>query len=113
MSDQNANAPAAFLYRWRVKPGMEAYFVEAWTRRTDALLARGGSLGSRLHRGDDGLWYGYAVWPSAEARLRAFATPMPDTGLSMDEAIAERLPEIRLEPVADRLVAAPTPIAGA
>lgn len=87
---------------------MEAQLVEGWTRRTEMLLARGGSLGSRLHRGN-GLWYGYAVWPSVEARARAFAAPMPDTGVSMDEAIAERLPEIMLEAVVDRLVAAPLP----
>lgn len=89
---------------------MEAQLVEGWTRRTEMLLARGGSLGSRLHRGNDGLWYGYAVWPSAAARERAFATPMPDTGASMDEAIAERLPEIALEAVVDLLVPAPLPL---
>ena len=87
---------------------MEAQLVEGWTRRTEVLLAHG-SLGSRLHRGDDGLWYGYAVWPSLEARERAFAAPMPDTGASMDEAIAERLPEVVLSPIVDRLVAAPLP----
>lgn len=113
MNSADAAYPVAFLYRWRLKPGMEAHFVEAWTRRTDALLARGGSLGSRLHRGDDGLWYGYAVWPSVQARQRAFETPMPDTGLSMDEAVAERLPEIVLHPMADRIVAKPLPIDGA
>ncbi|WP_242110368.1 putative quinol monooxygenase [Luteimonas aquatica] len=101
-----ATGPVAFLYRWKVKPGMEAQFVQAWTRRTDALRARGGSLGSRLHRGDDGLWYGYAVWPSAQARRDAFAMPADEDGRAMDEAVAERLPEIMLSPVADRLQAA-------
>ena len=35
---------------------------------TEALRVTGGSLGSRLHRGSDGIWYGYAQWPSEETR---------------------------------------------
>ena len=100
--------PVAFLYRWRLKPGMEKQLVEGWARTE--MLREHGSLGSRLHRGNEGLWYGYAVWPSVEARERAFAAPMPETGSSMDEAIAERLPEIVLEAVVDLLVPAPLPL---
>jgi heme-degrading monooxygenase HmoA len=93
------------LYRWRVHATNEDAFVEAWSRITERLLRTGGSLGSRLHRGSDGLWYGYAQWPSAEARQRAFAQP-PDAAASarMREAIAESLPEVVLESVSDYLV---------
>jgi hypothetical protein len=93
------------LYRWRLHPGSEDGFVQAWSRTTDLLRARG-SLGSRLHRGSDGLWYGYAQWPGAQARAEAFALGPADDAASarMREAIAESLPEIVLEPVADFLV---------
>ena len=111
MSDAAPVDAVAFLYRWRLKPGMEAHFVEAWTRRTESLLGRG-SLGSRLHRGDDGMWYGYALWPSERARERAFATTIMAEGPSMDDAVVERMPEVRLETVVDRLVAT-SPAAGA
>lgn len=96
----------AVLYRWRLHPGSEASFVEAWSRLSEHLLQHGGSLGSRLHRGPDGLWYSYAQWPSAEARAAAFrsASGDPAAGEQMRAAIAESLPELVLESVADFMV---------
>ena len=89
------------LYRWRLHPGMEDQFVAAWRRISGLLLQERGSLGSRLHRGPDSVWYSYAQWPSASARAQAV-----DAGASerMREAIAESFPELVLEPVADYLV---------
>src|SRR5690349_12541356 len=63
----------AVLYKWRLHPGSEESFVQAWSRMTDRLRSERGSLGSRLHRGADGFWYSYAQWPSAKARDDAFA----------------------------------------
>jgi hypothetical protein len=72
------------------------------------LRDQGGSLGSRLHRGNDGLWYGYAQWPDGEARQRAFGLALdPDASVRMRAAIAESLPEIVLESVSDFLVLPP------
>jgi heme-degrading monooxygenase HmoA len=89
------------LYRWRVKPGAESTFVAAWARITERLHRDHGSLGSRLHRGSDGLWYAYAQWPSAEHRRRAFATGSdPDDSRALHAAVLEALPEVLLEPVA-------------
>lgn len=93
------------LYRWRLHPGAEDAFIQAWSRVTEALRLRG-SLGSRLHRGSDGLWYGYAQWPSAKVREDAFVPGAVDEAASaqMRSAIAERFPEIVLDPVADYIV---------
>jgi hypothetical protein len=92
------------LYRWRLRPASEDSFVRAWSRVTALLLTRG-SLGSRLHKGSDDLWYGYAQWPDDETRLAAFATPNdPEASQQMRDAILERLPEISLACVADYLV---------
>jgi len=95
------------LYRWRLHPEAEASFVRAWSRISELLLERCGSLGSRLHRGSDGLWYSYAQWPSAEARSKAFAAGPLDAEASsqMRVAIAEEFPEVILESCADFLVA--------
>ncbi|HYD78171.1 MAG TPA: antibiotic biosynthesis monooxygenase [Paucimonas sp.] len=95
----------AVLYRWRLHPGSEDTFVRAWSRVSELLLGRG-SLGSRLHKGPDGVWYSYAQWPSAEARQQAFAAPTedPQASAAMRAAIAESFPEIVPEPVADFLV---------
>lgn len=87
------------LYRWRLHAGSECDFKEAWTQVTESLLSRG-SLGSRLHLGDDGLWYGYAQWPSEEARRAAFAAGDADAKAvaRMRAAIIEERPEIVLRP---------------
>ena len=97
------------LYRWRLHAGAEDAFVQGWSRITALLRARG-SLGSRLHRGSDGLWYGYAQWPSAQVRQAVFALGSLDETASarMKSAIAESLPEITLEARADYLA----PLAG-
>ncbi|MEM7261690.1 MAG: antibiotic biosynthesis monooxygenase [Planctomycetota bacterium] len=100
----------AVIYRWRLKAGMEAQFAAAWSEVTDQLLQHRGSLGSRLHRGPDEVWYGYAQWPSAEARTAAFADPIASAARQrMLEAIDESLPDILLEPVADYLVLPDSP----
>ena len=93
------------LYRWRLHPGSEASFIEAWSRITELLRERAGSLGSRLHRGSDGIWYGYAQWPDAETRQLAFAQSLdPAAAAQMRTGISESLPEILLAPVADYLI---------
>ena len=94
------------LYRWKLHPGIEASFVEAWSRVSALLLTQRGSLGSRLHRGKDGIWYSYAQWQSAAARSAAFSgAPVdPEASRQMREAIAETLPEVVLDSVADFMV---------
>jgi len=93
------------LYRWRLHAGSEDSFIAAWSRVSELLRTERGSLGSRLHRGDDGLWYSYAQWPSAEARAKAFAHGSVDAhaGALMEKAVAERYPEIVLHTAADFL----------
>lgn len=94
--------PFTVLYRWRLRPGYEKQFEEAWSLVTIDLTKRG-SLGSRLHRSNDGLWYAYAQWPNAEVRDTAFTQPntVEDAERAMREAIAEYFPEIVLEPIAN------------
>ena len=105
----NVKAGTAFsvLYRWRLHPGKEEQFVQAWTRISYLLRDERGSLGSRLHRGEDNIWYSYAQWPSEEKRRLAFSMPALDAeaGLKMREAIAESFPEIVLKSVSDLMLA--------
>lgn len=98
----------AVIYRWRLKPGMEAQFVAAWSRITELYVAHRGGLGSRLHRGPDDIWYAYAQWPTAEARTAAFAGESLDATARqrMRDAVAESFDEIVLAPVADHLTLA-------
>ncbi len=105
----------AVLYRWRLHPGHEAAFTAAWLLVSQALHSQRGSLGARLHRGSDGTWFSYAQWPSAQARSDAFALGSVNEAASevMNQAIAERFPEITLEPAADCLMAPQSPTTAA
>jgi heme-degrading monooxygenase HmoA len=94
------------IYRWRLHPGAEQSFMQAWSRITELLVTERGSLGSRLHRGPDAIWYSYTQWPSAQAKAEGLARPSvdPEAWQQLREAIAESLPELILEPVCDFLL---------
>lgn len=95
------------LYRWRLKPGCEKQFEEAWSAITPYYRDSFGSSGSRLHRGSDGLFYAYAIWAWADAREQAFVTGGAETAHHrerMNDAIEERYPEVVLEPIADHII---------
>lgn len=93
------------LYRWRIKPEKEAQFIKSWSEVTDYFRENFDSLGSRLHRGNDGLFYAYAQWKSAEDREYAFENAAELEGSAkMSEAIEERLDPIILEKLSDYLV---------
>lgn len=96
----------AVLYRWRLHAGKEAAFIRSWAKVSELLLQRHGSLGSRLHKGPDDIWYSYAQWPSSAARDLAFSgqSEDPQSMAEMRSAVAEGFPEIILEPVADFMV---------
>ena len=94
-----------FLYRWRIKPEKEAQFIEAWSEITAYYRDNFDSKGSRLHRGEDGIFYAYAQWETAEQREKAFQnSTKSEAGNRMREAIEESFGEVRLEILADYLV---------
>ncbi|MBC3870829.1 antibiotic biosynthesis monooxygenase [Undibacterium oligocarboniphilum] len=103
--DNHKQAHFAVIYRWRLHKGKEHEFVTAWTRISELFYLHHGSLGSRLHRGSDGIWYSYAQWPDAEARTLAFNAPSvdPEASVLIKTCIAESFPEIVLDPVSDLL----------
>lgn len=102
-ADERSLRVFVVIYRWRLHADHERAFVQAWTRATIRLRDERGALGSQLHRGNDGLWYAYAQWPSSAAREASIAQGPIDAEASATFrlAIAETLPEILLEPVAD------------
>lgn len=59
------------LYHWKLKPGGEAVFREGWHEMTESIYRTRGSLGSRLHRAEDGTWLGYAQWPDEQTWRKA------------------------------------------
>lgn len=92
------------IYRWRLKPGGEAVFREGWREMTESIYRARGSLGSRLHRAEDGTWLAYAQWPSEEAWRAAREAGTADEGAArkMREGSEALISEERLH-VADDL----------
>lgn len=93
------------LYCWRIKKGSEQHFIDAWSEVTAYYVKHFDSLGSRLHRGNDNLFYGYAQWKTAAQRENAF-TQIPEfpARVKMHNAIEEFLSETILETVSDFLI---------
>lgn len=90
----------AVLYRWRLKPGRDADFRDAWAEGTRLIHKACGSYGACLHQDGDGLFWSYALWPSEEARQRCFAEHDwfgQDVFKTMQACIEERFEEIRLD----------------
>ena len=84
------------VYWWRVHPGKEAQFREAWRRGTAAITRIYGSCGSRLHQDRDGRFVGYAEWPDEATWQKAIDAQMgyddPEARAMCVDAIAETPP---------------------
>ncbi|MDQ1558135.1 MAG: hypothetical protein QOD32_1195 [Pyrinomonadaceae bacterium] len=93
------------LYHWKLREGQEEKFREGWRRRTEEIYRKCGSLGSRLHRADDGTWLGYAQWPDRRAWEAARQVAVTDTEAPalMKESVEVSYPETLME-VADDLI---------
>jgi hypothetical protein len=85
------------VYWWRVHPGKEEAFREAWRRGTELITRRYGSFGSRLHRDRDGRFVGYAEWPDEATWQKAFDAHMvyddPEARRLFLDAVAECPPD--------------------
>lgn len=94
------------LYRWKLKDGKEEQFRAAWSEVTLAIRTHCGSLGSRLHKAEDGTWAGYAQWPTRELweKDRPLGPSAEAARQQMSDAIAERLPSLYMTVSDDFLV---------
>ena len=105
------------VYGWRVKPGKEEQFRDAWRRGTRQIARIHGGLGSRLHRERDGRFIGVAEWPDYETWKRAFDARMvyddPETRARFVDALAEGSgavePLLLMEVTDDQLVRSTVP----
>lgn len=81
------------VYAWKVRPGYEERFREAWRRGTRQITGIYGSFGSRLHRASDGRFIGYAEWPDEATWKKAFDAKMvyddPEARAMFVEALEE------------------------
>jgi len=54
------------IYQWKITPGKEEQFIDAWGHSTEAIFHRHGSNGSRMHKSDDGTWIASVQWPDRQ-----------------------------------------------
>lgn len=87
------------VYWWRVHPGKEEQFREAWRQVTLGITAAWGSFGSRLHQDSDGRFVGYAEWPDRASWQAAFDAGMAHADVEASamfaNAVAESVPDRR------------------
>ena len=93
------------LYRWKVKESLEKNFQEGWHRRTEEIYRHCGSLGSRLHRSEDGIWVAYAQWPDRPTCDNAQSIPVvyAEARMMFRESIEEAYPNIYMNVTDDLL----------
>ena len=93
------------IYRWRLVPGTEKQFQQAWEQLTHEIRTHAGGLGSRLHQADDGTWIAYAQWPSREAWVGAkVETAEARAAMRVyGQTVEHRFEPILLDPVIDHL----------
>ena len=56
----------AVVYSFKTKKNKEQEFIESWKEMTTLIYENEGSLGSRLHKKNDGHYIAYAQWPNKE-----------------------------------------------
>lgn len=96
----------AVLYQWRLKPGMERQFRDAWEELTELLKRQRGARGSRLHSTDYGSVIAYAQWPDQASWEKSCELHAQDAALSQRllEAVEETWPPVLMTTLSDLLL---------
>ena len=94
-----------YLYRWKIKSGMEKQFEESWSAVTKAIREQCGSYGSRLHLAQNGEYFAYAQWPDISTREKCkLDESASDARKLMREAIEFSYPDECFEVKSDFLI---------
>lgn len=72
------------LYTFRAKPGMEETFQRSWAFITEEYMRTRGSLGSRLHKDENGTFVAIALWPDREHWEAQGPTDSPELANARD-----------------------------
>jgi hypothetical protein len=94
------------IYRWKIHPGKEEQFKEAWIEATRLIREFRGGQGSRLHRCEDGSFLAYAQWPDQETWQRSSEVTLPDNSafVRMKDAVASSEPPIPMTALENLLI---------
>jgi heme-degrading monooxygenase HmoA len=93
------------IYTFKVKPELEKKFIENWIGFTQLIYEHEGSLGSKLHRDQNGNFVAYAQWPSEEVWKNAGSNLPKESADAfrngMKESYLEMKTEYKLEMIVD------------
>lgn len=84
-----------FLYRFKVKSNKIDDFKKGWRGFTELIYKHEGSLGSRLHKNNNGDFIAYAQWPNALI-FKASGDNLPDVANDFREIMREACDEIEV-----------------
>ncbi len=79
------------MFEFVVKPGCEDAFLQHWPKTTQGIYLFCGSLGSRLHRNENGEFIAYAQWPDKATWEKAAEVAMSDEYESHRQAMRDAL----------------------
>lgn len=83
-------------------------FRAAWSQLTREIYTTQGSLGSRLHRTEGGIFVAYAQWPCRDDWERSREIPFTPEGercrRTMQECAVRILPDAHMTVIDDRLI---------
>jgi hypothetical protein len=54
------------MYKWKVDPANGEAFEREWSEGTQKIYETLGSLGSSLHKAENGIYVAYARWPTRD-----------------------------------------------
>ena len=78
----------AVIYQFNIKETMEPTFINAWQQLTELIYQYEGSLGSRLHKQDEGVFIAYAQWPDKETWKNS-GSNLPDSANNVRAAMRD------------------------
>lgn len=78
----------AVVYQFKVIENMEAQFIAAWKQLTQLIYEYEGSLGSRLHKQNNGIYLAYAQWPNKSAWKNS-GNKLPESAIKVRSLMKE------------------------
>ncbi len=83
----------AVIYQFKVKENMRSEFINAWKQLTQLIYEYEGSLGSRLHKQNDGVYLAYAQWPDKDTWKNS-GNKLPDSANKIRRIMRESCTKI-------------------
>lgn len=108
------NKMMAVIIAFDVIEGQESLFEQAWIDTTEAIYQHMGSLGSRLHRDENGRYIAYAQWTALADHGQSLPDAVKEARTRMRQTLVGGKPEVlhRLHGQVDLLKAFPHPTTG-